>query len=301
MDYKADSAAEHVRSWKSPWLAWSIGLPFWVLQKVTEWYTRTKLAEALRVLEPLGIATAMLALVCTVIALALTVGEIERARKDREEERKMRQSTLLAVLYERLEEARRKDDGMKPEDKRARAGQIPIFEELVRLKSNLSSVDASGVNLSWGDDDLVELGAIGIALDGGKLRLAKLNQSNLTGAQFVGADLWKADFRESYLQWATFSCANLGAAEFRDAIASDVGFKYANLGDARFDGAELRHAKLDGANVAGASFLGARGLTQTQLDRACSTTTTGPSNLPLDSRTKKKLVWNGSRCGRICW
>ena len=263
--FRADSAEEHLQKWRQPSVAWTIGLPSWAWQRAAEWYDRTKFSKTLRVFESLGVVIAIFALICTVLALGLTVEEVRLAREVRDEERRMRQATLLAVLYERLQEARRTDADKAPKDKHARAGQIPILQELVRLKSDLSYVDASGVNLTPGDKLLIEIGVPGIALDEGRLRVARLNNSNLAGAQMVGADLWKANFDGSYLQSANFT------------------------------GADLSYATFDGANVDGANFSGVKGLTQQQLDSACASAV-GPENLPEDAETKRQLIWSEAKC-----
>lgn len=293
--FRAASREEHLKVWRHPSFAWTIGLPSWVWQIAAEWYDRTRFSEALRVFEPLGVAIAIAALISTVIALSITAKDVQLVRDVRDEERRMRQSTLLALLYERLQEARRNDAHRAPMDKHARTGQIPILEELVRLRSDLSFIDASGVNLSLGDEDLIDVGANGIALNGGRLRVARLHDANFAGAEMMGADLWKANFVGSYLLWADLTGANLGHADFSSAIAAGVSFRDASLHNAVFNDADLRYARFDGANVAMASFAGAKGLTQRQLDQACSNTVE-PMNLPVDAQTKQLLVWRGRKC-----
>lgn len=284
--YRANSWEEHIKAWKHPSLAWTIGLPFWLLQKVAAWYSQTRFSGALRILEPLGIAITIAALICTMVALNVAVDEVREARNARKEERSMRKASLLTLLYERLEEARRRDAGKLPGKKHIRAGQIPIFEEMVRLKLGLSFIDASGVNLTPNDRELIEIGAYGIRLSGASLYNAQLNCANLAGAQFVKAHLKKANFTDSFLLWASFAKAKLNRADFTNAQANNANFAYADLYGAIFQNTDISHA----------SFLNAKGLSQKQLDSACAYEGASPSHLPIDNKTKEQLVWHQRDC-----
>jgi len=80
-------------------------------------------------------------------------------------------------------------------------------------------------------------------------RLANFNSASLTGVNLSGARLERASFRSAELAGVVFAGAALGGADFRDA-------------------------DMAGANLRGADLSGARGLTQDQIDEACTDSST---------------------------
>lgn len=284
--YRPMSWKQHAKKWRYRCLAWTIGLPFWLFQAVAARYNNTQFSGALRVFEPLGLTIAIVALIATIVALNITFDEMREERISRQEERGIRKATFLALLYERLEEARRKDAGRSPEKKHARAGHIPIFEEMVRLRINLSFIDASEVNLTPNDLDLIEIGSYGIHLSDSILRNAQMNSANLAGAQFSNSELWKANFTDSFLLWSDFTNAKLMHADFTRAEANTVNFTSAQLHGAIFSDTNISHS----------SFLNAKGLTQRQLDSACADKGAAPMHLPNDHGSEKPLVWHQRVC-----
>ena len=285
-EFRARTRKEHEKAWRSPWLAWTVGFPSWSLQRFVEWYSTTPIARALRIAQPLGIAVSVAALLSTIAALWITIYEIREDRVDRKEARSLRRATLLAVLYERLEEARSKDEGKDAHQKHARAGQIPIFEELVRLGASLGYLDASNVNLAARDPGFVKLGFFGIRLEGSMLNFADFRNSNLGGAQFMRARLVHARFDGSYLIKADFSDADLRTASFADA----------DLKNANFTEAKIGLSSLKNANLSGAIMKSVVGISQAQLDTACSSDNIPPQDLPRDTWSEKQLIWKENEC-----
>lgn len=287
-EYRSSSWEQHTKTWKHPCFAWTIGLPFWLFQRAAAWYNQTQFSGALRIFEPLGFAIAIVALIGTIVALSITIDEIREERIARQEERGMRKASLLALLYERLEEARRKDAERPPAEKNARAGQIPIFQEMVRLRLNLDSIDASEVNLTPNDLELIKVGAYGIELSEAKLNHAQMNGTNLAGAQFVNAELRKSNFADSFLLWVNFTKAKLARVDFTRAEANTVNFA----------SAELYGAIFSDTNISYSSFFNAKGLTQEQLDSACAYEGAAPMHLPIDHKSKEQLVWRQRDCSK---
>ncbi len=89
---------------------------------------------------------------------------------------------------------------------------------------------------------------------------AVLVRAELSGANLAGADLSGADLKEVSLIGARLNGANLSGADLSDAL----------LEGATMTGTDLTGAKLPRARIGGVDFTGARGLTQRQLDAACS-------------------------------
>ena len=285
-EYRSSSWEQHIKTWKRPSFAWTIGLPFWLFQRAAAWYGQTQFSGALRIFEPLGLAISIVALISAIVALSFTVDELREGRIARQEEQGMRKASLLALLYERLEEARRKDVEKPPAEKNARAGQIPIFEEMVRMSLDLSSIDASEVNLSPNDLELIEIGAHGIELSEAKMKNTNMNGTNLAGAQFVNAKLWKSKLNNSFLIWANFTGAELTRVDFTRAEADTATFAFA----------ELHGAIFADTNISSSSFLNAKGLTQEQLDSACTYEGAAPMHLPIGHKSGKQLVWKQRVC-----
>ncbi len=89
---------------------------------------------------------------------------------------------------------------------------------------------------------------------------AVLVRAELSGANLAGANLAGADLKEVSLIGARLNGANLAGADLSGAL----------LEGATLTEADLTGAKLPRARIGGVDFTGARGLTQSQLDKACS-------------------------------
>ena len=89
---------------------------------------------------------------------------------------------------------------------------------------------------------------------------AVLVRAELSGANLAGANLAGADLKEVSLIGARLNGANLAGADLSGAL----------LEGATMTETDLTGAKLPRARIGGVDFTGARGLTQGQLDAACS-------------------------------
>ena len=107
--------------------------------------------------------------------------------------------------------------------------------------------------------DLAYQGISGRDFSGSRIRQADLSLATADRARFRGANL----------SLSNLFGARLGGADFSDANLEQATLVGAYLGYANFSGAVL-----DGANLSGAELVGARGLTQDQLNTACGDTTT---------------------------
>ncbi|MHC3127304.1 pentapeptide repeat-containing protein [Brevundimonas sp. GN22] len=106
-----------------------------------------------------------------------------------------------------------------------------------------------------------------------------LFQAELGGLQVRAINLSGARLRQADMSLSVLNRARFGNADLRDvnafgAVMSGASFAGADLGNASFVGTSLRGsdftgAKLEGTNFSGADLSQARGLTQTQLNRAC--------------------------------
>ena len=88
---------------------------------------------------------------------------------------------------------------------------------------------------------------------------AVLVKASLTGANLTDANLAGADLRDVNLIGAVLTGANLAGADLSGAL----------LQDASMTKVDLTGANLNGARLAGINLLGAKGLTQEQLNGAC--------------------------------
>lgn len=272
------------------------------LKKAVDWYDRTNIAYAFRVLQPTGVFLTAIGLILAAWGLGLSHQEIAESRK-------VRQATLFVMLTERLDVARSLDAGraatyesdkLKKKWKctgtkqlRAEVGQIIVLERMNSLNISLNNIKANDVNL------VVRQGRKaqnpGISLPGAILIDADLSNSNLSHADLSGAKLMKADLDKSCLEGAMLSDTDLTEA---DAVRAD--FKGADLSDADLVGARLRYArfwranlsgaKLTNADITGAHLVGADGLEQVQLDQACANPKKLPPSVP------RGLKWNERDC-----
>ncbi len=119
----------------------------------------------------------------------------------------------------------------------------------------------------------------GASCPGCNLFQAEFNNLQATGLDFSGARLRQADLSLTVLNRARFNRADLRDVNAYGGVFSSASFAGANLTNAGFVGTYLRGASFSGAtlvgtDLSGADLTGARGLTQSQLDRACGDATT---------------------------
>ena len=180
--------------------------------------------------------------------------------------------------------------------------------------ANVSYLQTADANLSraWlTNANLSNSILIRADLSNARLRQANLYRANLHGADLSGAllmyaSLSNASMTETNLSHATILGANLCGASLSDANLSNASFWNANLSHANLAGANLTGSDPKHADLTGASFSKSqgvyvssnpsKGLTQAQLEEACS----APDNPPdlegvLDAETGEQLVWRGAR------
>ena len=124
---------------------------------------------------------------------------------------------------------------------------------------------------------------------------------DLTGAVLPFAYLFKANLTDVVLTNAIFYPSNLTARDRNNSkfIFACADLCSANLSNAFLTGADLTRAHLAGANLTGTQLVGAKGLTQEQLNQACADPDDPPnlSNLR-DAATDAPLEWRGPPCGK---
>ena len=97
---------------------------------------------------------------------------------------------------------------------------------------------------------------------------------NLFQAEFNGLQATGLDFSGARLRQADLSLTVLNRTRFNRADMRDVNAYGGVFSSASFAGADLTNAGFVGTDFSGADMSGARGLTQSQLDRACGDGTT---------------------------
>ena len=266
-------------------------------------YNLSTIGYVLRVFGPLGVLFSALGLIGTAAALWFTWVDMsderdariaerqawELERRAREEERAARaderetgRALLLSLAYERLEAARSADQHNTEVYKRiARAGQIPILEQLVLLGMDLENIDASSVNLVVGGSR--DPSPRGIDLGGAYLSKANLSFSNLAGA----------NLSEAILSGSNLSSARLRRALLMESNLTDAILTNADLSCTDLAGAVLRGATLKDTNLTSANLRGVKNLTQRRLDMACAVAGFPPENLP------NGLTWSGAECRSV--
>ena len=173
-------------------------------------------------------------------------------------------------------------------------------------QANLSNAILVEVDLSNGH--LQQAVLCNALLNGVDLTGADLQRVNLSDAKFVSspilahakathANLSGANLQQGDLRCSTLDGADLSSTGLINANLTEASLRWANLSDAYLRGADFSGADLTDANLSGAhlSFEGqfpAKGLKQSQLDRARS----APDNPPklegvIDSETGEPLIW----------
>ena len=148
--------------------------------------------------------------------------------------------------------------------------------------TNFSRADLARANLSGASlfgSDFENVNFTDANLGGVKGHGANFTGANLTRTHFEAANLLGAGLEHVNAQGANFTGAsmlgaNLDEGRFERASFHNANFFGASLAAAAFPGADFSGAMLNHANLAGADLSSARGLTQAQLDQACSTPST---------------------------
>ncbi|MGQ0656656.1 MAG: pentapeptide repeat-containing protein [Chromatiales bacterium] len=121
------------------------------------------------------------------------------------------------------------------------------------LHADLRDADLRGIVLNSAD------------LEGADLEFARLEMADLEFARLRGANLYGAE-----LQGASLTGADLREARLARANLERVSLYGANLERANLQAANLSRASLEGANLKGADLRSPVGLTQDQIDLACT-------------------------------
>ena len=173
-------------------------------------------------------------------------------------------------------------------------------------QANLSNANLVGVDLSKSHlQQAVLYNALlnGVDLTGADLKRVDLSNARfasspvLTHAEAAHANLSGTNLQQGNLRHSTLDGADLSSADLIEADLTEASLRRANLSHAYLQGADFSGADLTEANLSGAqlSFEGqfpAKGLKQSQLDRARS----APDNPPklegvIDSETGDPLTW----------
>jgi uncharacterized protein YjbI with pentapeptide repeats len=122
-------------------------------------------------------------------------------------------------------------------------------------------------------------GQIAGARRGASCPKCNLFQADFGGLEMAGRSYAGARLRQSDLSLSVMNRVNFAGADLRDvnaygAVFSSANFSGADLTHASFVGTFLEGANFGGAHLVGTNFSGAemaraRGLSQSQLDRAC--------------------------------
>ena len=147
---------------------------------------------------------------------------------------------------------------------------------------------------------LASLNLSGVNLAGADLSGAVLEGTNLSNAFLFDSILSYANLDGAILSNASLGRANLSGAILLDAILSDANLDGAILPDAFLNGADLADANLTGASFSSDQETGqwspATGLTQAQLDVACSDPDNPPDLEGVLDADGNQLVWQGRPC-----
>ena len=179
----------------------------------------------------------------------------------------------------------------------SQTAHIPLFNLLVDLfKGELSHFTAPRTNFVMNRNLRRSDPEYGIDLAGVNFEDADFSKSNLRKANFQGARLKNINFEDACLEAADFTSAKLinaylegtdfYKAKLYNTDFTDAYLGYANLLSADFDNETV----LCDADLTGATLIRVKGLSQEQLDCACSS-----QNEPPDVRSKD-LIWNHREC-----
>ena len=194
--------------------------------------------------------------------------------------------------------------------------QATVIREVARAQTLTALAGMDGPRKRFVVTFLYELGLIN-----GNDPLIRMNTSDLTEADLVGAELFASNLSGARLATADLENARLTSALLNDAELSNANLRHALLVDTRLNGADLRLANLIGIDASNASMFSAdlRGakLTEANLSRAnlrsvdlrgadlSNTDLTGAdltgaligADSTLDSYTKlDDVTWAGTTC-----
>ncbi len=206
----------------------------------------------IRRFEPYGILLAVIGLFLSLIAFSVDY-------RDRVEERTVRAWQLLTTKAPRnsgKKEALQylnKVEGLFCDDDRC----------LITLKERTPLI---GIDLSVPEEQF------GVYLRGINLSDADLIETNLSGTYLSAANLKGANLTAANLSQAYLNQADLRGANLKYAALKGTWLSSANLSGASIEGTNLRSANLMNANLSGVF-----GLSQYNLDRAC---TAGSAQIP---------------------
>lgn len=244
-------------------------------------------------------AITILGVIAGIGSLVFTYKSWNMAVKEAEKNENERTFALLTNTNEAIKSAKEEDKNKSAVTKNkkgifecshhqlsARKGQIQMIQTLAGQNKLSDEIDLENLNLGSNRDN-----APGIKLNDKNLAYFKLEGSNLKNAEFDHTDLFDADLSSTCMKGAKLNNAILMKANFRRADLTE-----ANFSGADFTMADLRFTNLTRTNLSGANFREAKGLTQSQLDEACSNKGRPPINLP--TRKGKQLIWEGKRCNR---
>lgn len=224
-----------------------------------------------------------------------SIDELQRLAEDHPGQYHVRIMRLLCAFVRHPT----KDDTTLKTD-RVRKDVQDAMKTIVTLRRDADSkLDLSHANLAGAD------------LSGADLSQAFLNDANLAGADLSGADMG----RQAFLVRADLSGADLRDANLSEAvlILTDLArsdLSGANLGRAILFSADLSEAFLGAADLSDAFMsgkdpatpdprvadIGAKGITQNQLDRACANPDAPPNLWGLrDPETGDLLKWRGGK------
>jgi uncharacterized protein YjbI with pentapeptide repeats len=172
----------------------------------------------------------------------------------------------------------------------------PSFAESISAvrsaKLVLDNIDLTGASLRCQDMSRLNLSRLtaewlrgtGVVFNRSNLYMANLSHSELNSSSYVsakgdnavfdGSNLLASDFSGSIARWTSFKTAGMTASDFSNADLSQADFSNAKLEFSEFKGTNLSGANFNGAditsaNMSSANLIGARGLTQEMLDKAC--------------------------------
>ena len=132
----------------------------------------------------------------------------------------------------------------------------------------------------------------GVNIRNSNLSSANLNGANLVNVLLIDVDLSGAHLRKANLSSASLGSVNLSGARLWEADMSSVFLNDVDLSAAKLGGVIITDAFLGNADLSGAFLMGAKNLTQAQLNLAHADTDKPPELSGLvDPETGERLVW----------
>lgn len=224
------------------------------LRTLANWIRANPFSELLRALEPIGILVAVVGIWFAVIQTLSTQEALESAheqtrlaRKALEDERPVREMTMVSLAWEALERARQN---------RGASGQYDALRALRRLgKTDFSDADLSSIDLRQADLRSLEFNRAD--LTGGLLDRADFTKAGLREAVFGGTSLVESIFLEATLDSTKFISANLAGTRFDNTILNNTTFLGTTLPWTKFLESKLKGGKISNNYLIGTNFSGA--------------------------------------------